>query len=148
MFGSINHDTFDPQEDVAYSVAFRTLLGVSQVLKDDAIRTFAYEKCLAGLDPFKMCHDRNGVATRGLLYMEKSWIPPICGRTPRRRWPISRPPSIPANATWPKAASANWTVSIILFPAIAKHHDGSHGFLTDGVDRSNHVGQKHHVGGK
>ena len=26
IFGSINHDTYDPHENVAYSVAFRTLL--------------------------------------------------------------------------------------------------------------------------
>ena len=63
IFGSINHDTYDPQESVAYPVAFRTLLAVSRMLKDDAIRTFAYEKCLAGLDQFKMREDRNGVAT-------------------------------------------------------------------------------------
>ena len=73
IFGSINHDTGDPQENVAYGVAFRTLLKVSWLLKDDAIRTFAYQKCLAGLDQFKIYEDRNGVATRGLLYMEKSW---------------------------------------------------------------------------
>jgi len=43
FFGSINQDTFDAHENVAYSVAFRTLLAVSKVLKDEAIRTFAYE---------------------------------------------------------------------------------------------------------
>ena len=42
-------------------------------MKDDALRTFAYDNCLAGLDQFKMPDDRNGVATKGLLYMEKSW---------------------------------------------------------------------------
>jgi len=73
IFGSINHDTYDPHENVAYSVALRTLWDVAGVLDDDTIRTFAYEKCLAGLDQFKMHEDRNGVETKGLLYMEKSW---------------------------------------------------------------------------
>ena len=73
IFGSINHDTYDPQENVAYSVAFRTLLLVAQVLRDEPLREFAHQRCLAGLEQFKMCEDRNGVATKGLLYMEKSW---------------------------------------------------------------------------
>jgi len=29
---------------------------------------------------------------------------------------------------------------------IAKHHYGPYGFLTEGVDWNNHVGQKHHIG--
>ncbi|MCP4451722.1 MAG: hypothetical protein GY809_09690, partial [Planctomycetes bacterium] len=28
--------------------------------------------------------------------------------------------------------------------AIAKHHHGTHGFLTEGVDWNNHVGKQHH----
>ena len=28
-----------------------------------------------------------------------------------------------------------------------QHHHGPHGFLTEGVDWNNHVGEKHHVGG-
>lgn len=73
IFGSINHDTYDPHENVACSVAFRTFLLSSRVLKDEGLRRFAFEKCLPPLDQFKMCEDRNGVATKGLLYMEKSW---------------------------------------------------------------------------
>jgi hypothetical protein len=73
IFGSINHDTYDPNENVAYSVAFRTLLQISKLFKDENLRMFAYEKCLNGLDQFKIREDRNGVATKGLLYMEKSW---------------------------------------------------------------------------
>ncbi|HID23236.1 MAG TPA: hypothetical protein EYP14_12655, partial [Planctomycetaceae bacterium] len=30
IFGSINHDTYDPQENVAYAVAFRTLLAAAR----------------------------------------------------------------------------------------------------------------------
>ena len=54
-------------------MAFRTLLLTARVLKDDTLRKFAYDTCLAGLDAFKMTDDRNGVATKGLLFMEKTW---------------------------------------------------------------------------
>jgi hypothetical protein len=30
---------------------------------------------------------------------------------------------------------------------MAKHHHGPHGFLTEGIDWSNHVTQKHHIDG-
>jgi hypothetical protein len=66
IFGSINHDTYDEHENVAYSVAFRVLRQAAKLLDDDAIRDFAYDKCLAGLDQFKMNEDRNGVQTQGL----------------------------------------------------------------------------------
>ena len=48
----------------------RAVLLVSEVLDDAQIRDFAYQ-CLAGLDQFKMTDDRNGVATKGLLYLER-----------------------------------------------------------------------------
>ena len=37
IFGSINHDTYDPHENVAYSVACRTWLLASRVLRDPAL---------------------------------------------------------------------------------------------------------------
>jgi len=48
IFGSINHDTYDPHENVAYSVAFRTLLPVARLLGDERIRSFA---CTCGRTP-------------------------------------------------------------------------------------------------
>lgn len=145
IFGSINHDTYDPHENVAYSVAFRTLLLASRVLKDASIRQFAYDRCLAGLDQFKMTEDRNGVATRGLLYMEKSWDTAYlwenaeaalayfeAARDSRRRDP---------------SRARAWELDgLTILRAIAKHHYGPHGFLTEGVDWNDHVGQQHHIG--
>jgi hypothetical protein len=144
LFGSINHDTYDPHENVAYSVAFRTLRLVAQVLGDDRIRAFAYDKCLAGLDAFKMHEDRNGVATKGLLYMEKSWDTAYLWENAeaalayfegaadlRRRDP---------------AKSREFELDgLTILRAIAKHHHGPHGFLTEGVDWNDHVSQKHHI---
>ena len=33
---------------------------------------------------------------------------------------------------------------LTILRAIAKHHHGRHGFLTEGVDWNNHVGKQHH----
>jgi len=38
-----------------------------------------------------------------------------------------------------------WGLTILR--AAAKHHHGNLGFLTEGVDWNNHVGQEHHFGG-
>ena len=145
IFGSINHDTYDPHENVAYSVAFRTLLPIARLLRDESIRTFAYEKCLRGLDQFKMAEDRNGVATKGLLYMEKTWDTAYL-------WENAE-----AALAWfeaaddtrddPQSGSREYELDgLVVLRACAKHHVGPHGFLTEGVDWNNHVGQQHHVG--
>ena len=52
FFGSINHDTYDAHENVAYSVAFRTFDQMARVLTNDTIRAFAFQKCLQRLDGF------------------------------------------------------------------------------------------------
>lgn len=144
FFGSINHDTYDPHENVAYSVAFRTLRLLAHVLKDPSLSCFAYDHCLAGLEPFRLTEDRNGVATRGLLYMEKSWDTSYlwenaeaalayfeAAADQRRRAPTRR----------------SWTLAgLTILRAAARHHYGPHGFLSEGVDWNDHVGQQHHIG--
>ena len=144
LFGSINHDTYDPHENVAYSVAFRTLRLVAQVLRDDALRDFAFQKCLAGLDQFKMCEDRNGVATKGLLYMEKSWDTSYLWENAEAALACFE-----AAADFRKrdpVRSRQWELDgLTILRAAAKHHYGPHGFLTEGVDWNNHVGQQHHI---
>ncbi len=144
IFGSINHDTYDPHENVAYSVAFRTLLLVSRVLKDDAIRAFAYDKCLAGLDQFKMKEDRNGVATKGLLYMEKSWDTAYLWENAEAALAYFEA-AADTRKTDPAKSLEHQMDGLVILRAIAKHHYGPHGFLTEGVDWNNHVGQQHHI---
>jgi len=144
IFGSINHDTYDAHENVAYSVAFRTLLAVSRLLGDDAIRRFAYEKCLAGLDQFKMGEDRNGVATRGLLYMEKSWDTAYLWENAEAALAFFEA-AADTRLRDPAASRRYELDGLTILRAIAKHHYGPHGFLTEGVDWNNHVGQKHHI---
>jgi len=145
IFGSINHDTYDPHENVAYSVAFRTLLAVSRVLKDESIRTFAYEKCLAGLDQFKMRDNRNGVATKGLLYMEKSWDTAYLWENAEAALAYFEAAEDTRRSDPAKGREYEMD-GLVVLRAIAKHHYGPHGFLTEGVDWNNHVGQQHHIG--
>jgi hypothetical protein len=145
IFGSINHDTYDPLENVACSVAFRTLLATSRVLKDDQIRRFAFEQCLGKLDQFKMCEDRNGVATRGLLYMEKSWDTAYLWENAEAALAYFEA-ALEIRKSDP-ARSREFALSgLVILRAIAKHHYGPYGFLTEGVDWNDHVGQQHHIG--
>lgn len=140
FFGSINHDTYDHHENVAYAVAFRTLREAAKVLSRAEWRAFAYEVCLRGLDRFKMEEDRNGVATTGLLWMEESWDTAYL-------WENAE-----AALAYFEAAAETGQVQyeldgLTILRAIAKHHHGPYGFLTEGVDWNNHVGRQHHIGG-
>jgi hypothetical protein len=145
IFGSINHDTYDPRENVALSVAFRTLLSISRLLNSDEIRLFAYEKCLLGLDEFKMREDRNGVATQGLLYMEKSWDTAYLWENAEAALAFFEA-AADSRQRDAKASRGYEMDGLVILRAIAKHHYGPHGFLTEGVDWNNHVGQQHHIG--
>ncbi len=144
IFGSINHDTYDPHENVAYAVAFRTLLLTSRVLKDDALRTFAYDTCLAGLEQFKMKEDRNGVATKGLLFMEKTWDTSYLWENAEAALAYFE---AAVDRRRDKAHAREYVLDgLTILRAAAKHHYGPHGFLTEGVDWNDHVGQQHHIG--
>lgn len=145
IFGSINHDTYDPQENVAYSVAFRTLLTCSKLLKDEPVRAFAFEQCLGGLDQFKMNEDRHAVATKGLLYMEKSWDTAYLWENAEAALAYFEA-AAETRAANPSQSQDYELAGLVILRAIAKHHYGPHGFLTEGVDWNNHVGQQHHVG--
>ncbi|MHC1766840.1 MAG: hypothetical protein AB9869_21460 [Verrucomicrobiia bacterium] len=144
IFGSINHDTYDPHENVAYSVACRTLMLVSRVLRDDSIRQFAYDKCLAGLDQFKMTDDRNGVATKGLLYMEKSWDTSYLWENAEAALAFFEA-AADLRSKDPAKSREYELDGLTILRAAAKHHYGPHGFLTEGVDWNDHVGQQHHI---
>ena len=144
IFGSINHDTYDPLENVACSVAFRTLLLVSGVLHDQKLRAFAYERCLSKLDQFKMCEDRNGVATQGLLFMEKSWDTAYLWENAEAALAYFEA-ALDTRRTDPARSRQYELDGLVILRAIAKHHYGPNGFLTEGVDWNNHVGQQHHI---
>jgi hypothetical protein len=130
---------------VAYSVAFRTLLAVSRLVDDVPARAFAYEKCLAGLEQFKMTDDRNGVATKGLLYMEKSWDTAYLWENAEAALAYFEA-AADLRRRDPARSRECELDGLVILRAIAKHHHGPHGFLTEGVDWNNHVGQQHHIG--
>jgi hypothetical protein len=88
-----------------------------------------------------MTDDRNGVATRGLLYMEDSWDTAYLWENAEAALAY-----LEAHSATRKAAYRNDALTILR--ACAKHHYGPHGFLTEGVDWNNHVGKQHHIDGK
>lgn len=144
IFGSINHDTYDPHENVAYSVAFRTLLLVSRILNDPKIRDFAYKKCLLGLERFEMKEDRNGVNTKGLLFMEKSWDTAYLWENAEAAMAYFEA-ALDRHEDSPEDSRQYEIKGLTILRSIARHHYGPYGFLTEGVDWNNHVGQKHHI---
>ncbi len=140
LFGSINHDTYDEHENVAYAVAFRVLRRAAKLLDDAGVREFAYSKCLAGLDQFKMADDRNGVQTKGLLYMERSWDTAYL-------WENAEAALAYIEAYNDTHHEPYLADGLTILRAIAKHHHGPNGFLAEGVDWNNHVGKQHHFNG-
>lgn len=145
IFGSINHDTYDANESVAYAVAFRTLLAASEVLDDAKIRRFAYDRCLEGLQRFKMHEDRNGVKTNGLLYMENTWDTAYLWENAEAALAYFEA-AVEIGKRDPQRSRRYESDGLTILRSISKHHHGPHGFLTEGVDWNNHVSQKHHVG--
>jgi len=139
LFGSINHDTYDEYENVSYAVAFRVLRQAADLLGDESVRRFAYDKCLTGLDQFKMTEDRNGVQTKGLLFMEKSWDTAYL-------WENAEAALAYIEAYQDTGNKLYLLDGLTILRAIAKHHHGPFGFLTEGVDWNNHVGKQHHFG--
>jgi len=146
IFGSINHDTYDPFENVAYSVAFRTLRMIADVLEDETIRQFAYDRCLDGLWQFRMHEDRNGVATRGLLYMERSWDTSYLWENAEAALAYFEG-ALELRGSDSNRSREYELAGLTILRAAAKHHYGPHGFLTEGVDWNNHVSQQHHIDG-
>jgi len=140
IYGSINHDTYDAHENVAYACAFRILRRASQVLGDAGPARFAHRRVLPGLDRFKMHEDRNGVATRGLLWMEESWDTAYL-------WENAEAAMAYFEAATDTGRTDHLLDGLTILRAAAKHHYGPHGFLTEGVDWNNHVGREHHIDG-
>ncbi len=134
IFGSINHDTYDPHESVAYASGYRILRLAAQVLEEPEFDHLA-QACLEGLERFWMREDRHGVSTANLLYMEDSWNTAYL-------WENAEA----ALAYTLAGGTENLQRARDLLVAISRHHYGPYGFLTEGVDWDNQVGQQHHRG--
>ena len=137
IFGSINHDTYDEHESVAYAVTFRLFRRLGGLLRDDTLSAFAYNVALKGLRRFEMKEDRNGVATQGLLWMERSWDTAYL-------WENAHAAQAYLEACIDAGRKLYLAKALTILRAIAKHHHGPHGFLTEGVDWNNHVSAQHH----
>ena len=141
FYASINHDTYDAHENVAYSVAFRVFRRCAQVLGDASLSRYALDQILPNLDRFKMHEDRNGVATKGLLWMEESWDTSYL-------WENAEAALAHLEAYSDTGKPAYLNDALTILRAAAKHHYGPYGFLSEGVDWNDHVGQQHHIDGK
>jgi hypothetical protein len=140
IYGSINHDTYDLHENVSYAVAFRTMIRLSKIPGCEWARDLAYQS-LKGLDRFKMEEDRNGVQTKGLLYMEESWDTAYL-------WENAEAALAYLEAYEDSGERSYLMDGLTILRAISKHHHGPYGFLTEGVDWNNHVGARHHINGR
>jgi len=138
FYGSINHDTYDENENVAHAVAFRVLLSAAKLLQSDTIMNFAYHGALAGSRKFEIKDDRHGVATKGLLYMEKSWNTAYL-------WENAEVAQAYLEAYESARRKAYLDKALTILRAIAKHRHRRTGFLTEGVDWDNKVGARHHL---
>ncbi len=137
-WGSLNHDTYDDHENVAYAVAFRILRRVADALNRPTWPTFAYEVALPALQRFRMAENRHGVVTHGLFWMEKSWDTAYL-------WENAEIAQAYLEAWVEKDEDTYRDIALGILTTIAQHHYGPLGFLTEGVDWNNHVGQHHHI---
>ncbi len=87
---------------------------------------------------FKLTEDRNGVATQGLLFMEASWNTAYL-------WENAEAAAAYLDAFADTGDEHFLSDALTILRAIAKHHYGDKGFLTEGVDWDNVVGQRHHI---
>lgn len=138
LWGSINHDTFDDHENVAYACAFRILRQVGSLLDRPNWRDFAYEVALPAMQHYRMDDNRNGVFTQGLFWMEESWDTAYL-------WENAEVAQAHLEAWFERGDESYRDVALGVLSTIARHHYGTHGFLTEGIDWNNHVGQQHHI---
>jgi len=137
FWGSINHDTYDDHENVAYAVAFRALREAADALGRPAWRSFAYEVALPAMARFRMDRDEHGVVTEGLFWMERSWDTAYL-------WENAEVAQAHLEAWLERGETSYRDTALGTLWAIAHHHYGSQGFLSEGIDWNNHVSQRHH----
>ena len=103
-----------------------------------------------------------GIAARCAEWIQKNVEPVPNGWFPRRTDSTGKvcrkSPDGGQDSLWQTSADGLFIVELqaaltergleglVILRAIAKHHYGPYGFLTEGVDWNDHVGQKHHIG--
>jgi hypothetical protein len=139
-FGSTNSDTEDLAENVTFAMAFQTLLAASSALDRSDLREFAYERCLQPLAGFELTEDLNGLATKGLLYMEDSWNSACT-------WEIAEAAEAYLRAFADRGQRVHLLKALTMLRGLAKHHTGQLGFLTEAVDWDGHSVVTRHMDG-
>jgi D-arabinose 5-phosphate isomerase GutQ len=140
-FGSTNTDTEDPAENLSYAIAFQTLIEAGRLLRDDDVTAFAYDACLAPLTRFELDRDLNGVATKGLLYMEDGWNAACT-------WEMAEAAQAYLVAFEDRGALEHLYKALTIMRGMAKHHHGPFGFLTEAVDWDGHSTSLRHFPGE
>ncbi|MGC9347373.1 MAG: hypothetical protein ACP5JG_04465 [Anaerolineae bacterium] len=138
FWGSINHDTYDDHEDVAYAVAFRALRRAASSLSRPDWHAFAYDVALPAMQRFRMTKDEHGVRTRGLFWMEESWDTAYL-------WENAEVAQAYLEAWREQGDEDPRDLALAILTTVAHHHYGTSGFLSEGIDWNNHVSQRHHM---
>lgn len=141
FFGSTNTDTEDMEENVSYAIAFQTLLGVSDLLEDPELSGFAFDQCLHPLERYELTEDLNGVATKGLLYMEDAWNAACT-------WEMAEAAQAYLLAFGEDKRQGYALKALTILRGMARHHHGDLGFLTEAVDWDGHSTAARHFPGE
>jgi hypothetical protein len=91
-----------------------------------------------------MFEDRNKVVTRGLLYMERSWDTSYLWENAEAALAWFEA-AADLRSTEPARSKEYELDGLVILRTAARHHYGRYGFLTEGVDWNNHVGEQHHI---
>ncbi len=139
-FGSTNTDTEDASENVSHAIAFLALHDAADALGVPAWLDAGISLALEPLEQFELREDLNGLETKGLLLMERSWNSACM-------WEIA----MSAQAYLAGFAATGRRDFVIkaltMLRAMAKHHHGELGFLTEAVDWDGHSVRSRHFGG-
>jgi hypothetical protein len=139
-FGSTNTDTEDLDENVSRAIAYLAIQAAADLLAREKWAAFALEECLLPLEHFELRQDLNGLETKGLLLMERSWNSACM-------WEIAMAAQSYLEAYRATRRRPFVIKALTMLRAIAKHHHGELGFLTEAVDWDGHSVAERHFGG-
>ena len=91
-----------------------------------------------------MVKNEHGVRTQGLFWMEESWDTAYLWENAEAALAMFEA-ALDLRRTDPERSYQCELDGLTILRAIARHHHGPHGFLTEGVDWNDHVSQKHHI---
>jgi len=137
-FGSVNTDTEDQAESVAFALAFQTLLEASDYLECPGYRNFAFDVCLPGLERFHMVEDRNGQRTKGLLRLSDSYSSACM-------WECSEAALAYFRAAADRGRPEHALAGLTILRAIARNHFGELGFIPSELDWNGRMPPEAHL---